>query len=82
MANITGGILVTGLAAPSSSSVLMADSSGSITWGSPAKNVLMKDEVTGEIYELVISDGKLEIRATSKQGIRQQKIENIIKEDE
>jgi hypothetical protein len=53
-----------------------------ITMGSPFKSVQILDQITGEVYELVIRDGKMEILATSQQGIRQQKIESVIKEDE
>jgi len=44
----------------------------------PFKSILISDQITGEIYELVVNDGKLEIIATSEQGKRQQSIEKII----
>jgi hypothetical protein len=80
MANIPGSILVTGLAAPSDN-IMMCDSTGNISWGRPSNNLLMRDEITGEIYELIVSNGKLDIRATSKQGIRQQKIDKIVEDE-
>lgn len=49
-----------------------------INMTSPFKSVLLADQVTGEVYELVVNDGKLEIIATSEQGKRQQSIEKII----
>lgn len=76
--------LITNLAPPSppSDCVLTSNSNGDISWSKATSKLLLRDEVTDEVYELAIRDGKLEIRATSKQGVRQQKIENIIKEDE
>ena len=49
-----------------------------INMTSPFKSILISDQITGEIYELVVNDGKLEIIATSTQGKRQQSIEKII----
>lgn len=49
-----------------------------ITMTSPFREVLIQDEVDGEVYKLVVRDGKIELLATSRQGIRQQTIEKVI----
>ncbi len=57
------------------------DADGTISWKKATKKLLLEDEITGEVYELIVSDGKLDIRATSKQGVRQQKIQEIVKDE-
>jgi hypothetical protein len=61
-----------------SGGTLPYSSGTSIVMAAPFKSIMISDQVTGEVYELVVRDGKMELLATSQQGIRQQKIEKVI----